>query len=83
MVTKPVRHGRMDVSSVSQCNSQNYKTDIELKDIRKLPSPIELVHAKTGKNWDPSSLSKFVPNCLLLLRAQDERNNPQHVQCGP
>lgn len=69
MVTKPVEHGRMDVLNVLQCYSQNCKKDIKLKDIRKLLSPTELVHEKIGKNWDPSSPSKFIPISLLLLKA--------------
>lgn len=50
MVTKPFGHERMDVSNVSQCYSHSCKKDIKLKYIRKLPSPIELVHAKIGEN---------------------------------
>lgn len=69
MVAKPVGHEIMDVSNMSQCYSQNCKKDTKLKDIRKLPNPIELVCAKMGKNCDLSSPYGFIPICLLLLRA--------------
>jgi len=72
MITKPVRHEKIDVASISTA-LKIVKKDIKVKDIRQLiytlRVPLNLSTQKEGKTGTFLPLFNFILICLVLSRA--------------